>query len=397
LCTWVFTECVFILSGLSDKESKALAFLTQEIDENAVVSFSGGKDSLVALDLALRVGVKNVIFCDTSIEFEETVTYVKMVADLYGFNLQIVKAPCDFFELIERITAPSRIQRWCCDVLKFGPLASWAYKNGVSSFITGLRSDESKSREAYLDIDSNPLIRVRQINPVIEWSEQDIWEYIQLYNLPANPLYEKFRRVGCWCCPFKSPSDWKIIEEEYPQKIQELHTALDALANRLGIKQKDEFVYNHGWTHWIHSTRKVTTGVNLLCQGGNSSDVIISQSDKNQIKRISKILPVLLDDFREIGNRLRISVPNNRRKRLEILIERALNCIGCGACLSYCVANALFLDAGSIAVDSDLCTHCHSCLDAGTIKGSCIARHYMPKRSALIKIESSYDIQQEAS
>ena len=52
---------------MSEKESKAIAFLTENIDSNTVVSFSGGKDSLVALDLASRVGVKNVIFCDTSI------------------------------------------------------------------------------------------------------------------------------------------------------------------------------------------------------------------------------------------------------------------------------------------------------------------------------------------
>ena len=382
---------------MSEKESKAIAFLTKNTDENTVVSFSGGKDSLVALDLASRVGVKNVVFCDTSIEFQETIDYVRMIADVYGFNLNIVKAPCDFFELIAKITAPSKIQRWCCDVLKFGPLASWAYKNGVSSFITGLRNEESKSRESYLDIDKNPLVRVRQINPVISWTEQEIWDYIQLYNLPVNPLYEKFRRVGCWCCPFKTSSDWRVTRQNYPEKMEILYSALEALSNRLGIKQKEEFVYNQGWTHWIHSTRKVTAGVNVLCRNGDSSDIVITQSDENQIERIVRILPVLVNDFRRIGNRLRISVPNNQRKRLEILIERALNCIGCGACLIYCKENALLLDAGSIAVNSDLCNHCHSCLYTGTIKGSCIARHYMPKRSALIKIRSSYDIQQETA
>lgn len=389
-------ECVFLLNELSEKEGKAIAFLVQNIDENTVVSFSGGKDSLVALDLASRVGVKKAVFCDTSIEFEETIEYVKNVSGLYSSELHVVRAPCGFFELIEKITAPSRIQRWCCDVLKFGPLASWAYKSGTTSFITGLRSEESRTREEYLEIDRNPLIKVRQINPIIGWSEEDVWDYIETYNLPVNPLYGKFRRVGCWCCPYKSKGDWKVIEQDYPEKHGKLLDSLEALSDRLGIRNKEDFVHNHGWTRWIHSTRKVTAGVNVLCNGNQSSNVVLTQSSADQINRITKILPVLTNDYRKIGSRLRITIPNNRRKKLEILIERALNCIGCGACLSYCLEGALFIDSGSIAVRMDMCTGCHACLDASTIKGSCVARHYMPKRAALIRIVSSYDMPQKA-
>ena len=78
--------CVFILGELSGRESKAIAFLTEHADQDTVVSFSGGKDSLVALDLASRVGIRDVVFSDTSIEFEETVSYVRTIADLYGFR-----------------------------------------------------------------------------------------------------------------------------------------------------------------------------------------------------------------------------------------------------------------------------------------------------------------------
>ena len=51
------------------------------------VSFSGGKDSLVALDLAVRVGVTKAVYCDTTADFDETVVYVAKLKDFYGIDL----------------------------------------------------------------------------------------------------------------------------------------------------------------------------------------------------------------------------------------------------------------------------------------------------------------------
>lgn len=379
--------------GILELESASLAFLAKHVDAQPAVSFSGGKDSLVALDLANRVGVRRAVFCDTTMEFDETIAYVAEVSKFYDINIDIVRAPCDFFQLLERICSPSRRQRWCCDVLKFGPLASWAYKNRVNKFITGLRSDESRTRLDYGEVDRNPIMRVGQINPILRWTNQDVWNYIELYRLPVNPLYEKFSRVGCWCCPFKSASDWKVIEKDYPEKLRTLNEALEQLADRLGIKNKNQFVHERGWTYWIHSTRKVAVGVNALCSGGKHTNVVVSADLQDHLTRIADILPVLVDDFRIIGNKLRISTESTSKKKLSILLERALNCVGCGACLSYCSKGALHIKNGHIAVDEDLCNQCHACLNASTLKGSCVARHYLPKRSALVDIVGEEGLQ----
>ena len=376
-------------SSLSSLEGNAISFLIGTVDSNTVVSFSGGKDSLVALDLAHRIGVKRAVFCDTTIEFDETVQYVDDVARFYGIAIDVVRPPLDFFTLMERVTAPSRRQRWCCDVFKFGPMSRWGLQNGVTAFVTGLRRNESSGRNGYTEVDQNPMVPITQLNPLLDWTEDDVWSYINTYKLPINPLYEHFSRIGCWCCPYKSSSEWQKIQRLFPQKAALLKKNLENLTDRLGIKDKETFIDKYGWTYWIHSTKKVSMGISTVCQGGDSTTIILAADNGDQLERIAKLLPALTSDFRIIGNRLRVSLKDISKQRRRILIERALNCVGCGACLSYCVNCALHLENGSIAVDVNSCTQCQACLNAATLKGSCIARHYSPRRAALIALDES--------
>ncbi len=223
-------------------------------------------------------------------------------------------------------------------------------------------------------------------NPLLEWNVDQIWKYIDTYKLPINPLYEYFSRIGCWCCPFKSSTEWKRIEILYPEKIRLLNSHLEKLANRLGIKDKQKFIQEKGWTYWIYPTKRVNIGSNSVCNGGKDFTLVLSIEDSDIIQRITDIIPIITNDFRVIRNRIRISVDKKQKIRLRILIERALNCVGCGACLTHCKEGALSIENGHLVVNQDLCTHCHSCLASGIIKGSCISRHYRPKRISLIQI-----------
>ena len=104
------------MKNLITKEIEAIQFLKKNATEKTFVSFSGGKDSLVALDLAIRANFNEAIFCDTTIEFDETLQYVNIISNFYGIKIDIVKAPIDFFEIVRKIGFPSRRSRWCCDV-----------------------------------------------------------------------------------------------------------------------------------------------------------------------------------------------------------------------------------------------------------------------------------------
>ncbi len=369
------------------KEIGALSELRSIVDSNTAISFSGGKDSLVALDLAVRAGIKQAVFVDTTIEFEETSHYVSIVEDFYGIDLTIVRAPIDFFSLVELLGFPSRRFRWCCEVFKFAPLSDYSRRRKIEYFITGLRKNEHFRRRKYKIKDTNPLVVAKQFNPVIDWTAQDIWDYILKYNLPVNPLYERFERIGCWCCPFRTDEDWRLLQEFYPEKMKQLKKALTSYAQKLGIKDMNEFVNEFGWTKWASPIEKVTGGLfsSRSSGGENQIDLIFSGDNEGQIQRILNILPILTFDFFAAEKKLRVILDEHLTKKLGILIEKAINCVGCGACTSTCRRGALYLKDSSICVDESICVHCLRCLNTGILRGACVARNYSPRRVCLIK------------
>jgi phosphoadenosine phosphosulfate reductase len=370
-----------------NKEAAALAAIASYADKSVAVSFSGGKDSLVVLDLSERVGIERAVFCNTTIEFEETIGYVKQIREYYNIKIDIIEPPISFYEMIRHVGPPSRRSRWCCDVFKFGPLAKYAQKNRLKAYITGLRSDESNRRANYIPIDRNPLIPIPQINPILNWDTEDVWNYIRIYNLPYNPLYKHLGRIGCWCCPYKTDHEWEILEKVFPHKIEELEEILIEYAKKKKIKDIEKFVKGRGWTAWVSPIKKRTIGAYSPCQGKSEFiDLIFNGEDEKQVRRIVKILPILTTDYFLFGKKLRIRIRDIDQKKLNILVEKAINCVNCGACISLCESDALFLDGESLCVDKSKCIQCGKCINTHILRGGCIMRNYSSKRQALITL-----------
>lgn len=409
-------------------ERNAISFLKKHCNGNSAISFSGGKDSLVALDLAVRAGIKRAVFCNTTIEFEETIEYVKMIKSFYNIKLDIVRAPKDFFEVSQEIGFPSRRMRWCCDVFKFGPIARYAKENGIEFFITGLRRNESIRRSQYLKKDDNPVIPVSQINPILEWTSEDVWNYIKKYNLFTNPLYLFFKRLGCWLCPYKTEKEWSLIEKKFPELIEKLNAELEMYADKLKIKDKEKFIKQRGWTSWASPQEKTPIGFyrksynakkandlekqkknkfalkyygmgyNELCgsrhrtidsivdifKNKNESELIYFGTEEREVKKICNLLPVLTNNFKKNGKHIKIITNGFSKRRLNILIEKAINCVGCGACLAVCKKNALYIENNSIKVNTSKCNNCGRCINTNIIKGACIARNYSNNRRTII-------------
>lgn len=380
---------------MNNKVANSLMELSKYQDQNICVSFSGGKDSLVVLDLAIRVGISKVMFCDTGLEFEETVDFVKEIEIYYGINIDIVKAPISFFDLAKKIGFPSRKCRWCSTVFKFGPQALYAVQNGIDGYITGIRREESNSRKYYQAIDVNPLVPVKQINPIIDWSEKEIWQYIHEENLPINPLYSLFSRVGCWCCPFKTKSEWDLVKKHFPHKYLELVTFLEKYAIENGISDQEKYIQEMKWTCWSSPINKVIAGSLKKSVEKNLEPLIeinFNTDCEKQINRVLNLINILNVDYLISNERFDSSttlIVKNREitaRKVNILVEKAINCQGCGACRVLCQNNALFLDNSILYVDANKCVSCLNCLKTNKLKGGCIIRNYSPKRASLIHL-----------
>lgn len=350
--------------------------------ERLAVSFSGGKDSLVALDLSIRAGIKKVIFIDTTIEFSETLEYIDDLSNFYNINIEKASAPRPFFDLINDMGLPSRRRRWCCEVFKFSPLMIYARKNKLEGYITGLRRDESTRRKNYSFIDSNPIMPIKQINPILDWTEKEVWDYIEKYELPINKLYNSFKRIGCWCCPFNSKEDWEMLNKKYPNKIEFLNTYLYRYANDVNIYDKDKFIKKRGWTKFIPNVKKININKYYLDENGHYC--VKFQNNFKWIDNIKNLLPILTQDFIFEDNTLIVLQKDINIVKLNILIEKAINCIGCGACCAVCPTGALYISNNKLTLDLDNCTHCLRCLHTRILRGACIMRNFSYKRSSLI-------------
>lgn len=353
---------------------KSISVIKKYSKKNPAVSVSGGKDSLVVLDLGLQAGVENFVFSNTTIEFEETVDYVKELEKFYGINIEILEPPRGFFDLVEKFGWPSRRWRWCCEVTKFGPLGKYALENKITAYITGLRKEESARRTNYKGKSQNPLIPVVQVNPILDWSIMDVWDYIGERSLPINPLYRRgFKRVGCWCCPQKTKCDWEATENHSPESMEFMKSSIKESLTQyqgIGIDNVDNFVEEMAWT------KHVNLQVSEICGSvERDGDIFLLTLEKDQdVEKVLKILPIISDKFVVKGKTILIEGGNKRK--LKILIEKALNCEGCGACIPTCKNLALQLEDSQIKVDETRCKRCLKCTKTKFLRGACIARNY---------------------
>ena len=194
-----------------------------------VVTTSGGKDSAVCIALAERAGIPfEVIHNHTTVDAPETVRFVR--EDFRRLEGKGVKCTVNFpvykgqrvtmWSLIpQKLMPPTRVARYCCAILK--------ERGGNGRFITtGVRWAESSKRKGrgiyeilnkdrakrvFLNNDNDDRRRLfetctlkakRTCNPIIDWTDREIWEYIRSEHIPVNPLYKcGYSRVGCIGCP----------------------------------------------------------------------------------------------------------------------------------------------------------------------------------------------------
>ena len=205
-------------NGLQRKVEQAVRLL-QSINGEVEVSYSGGKDSDVILELAKMAGIKyRAIYKNTTIDPPGTISHVK------SKGVEIVRPNKNFAQLIREKGFPSRHRRFCCSELK-------EYKI-LDKAIQGIRRDESKKRaKRYIEPTYCRTYgkkgSVEIFMPILEWTKEDIKEFVDKYKVRCHPLYydEKGefhpeRRLGCMCCPLASRKNRINEFRKYPGMIR---------------------------------------------------------------------------------------------------------------------------------------------------------------------------------
>lgn len=186
--------------------------------EELILAFSGGKDSLVCWHLLKSAAVPfRAVYSNTTIDPPGTIAFVK------SYNAEVIQPKTTFFQLIEEKGLPSFSRRFCCQELKEIYLGRFV--------VTGVRTAESQRRKnRYKEPTSCRLFRKKCstefIMPILSWTDSDVEQYVKAYKLRCHPLYYdsqgRFcvsRRLGCLGCPL--PYDRSINDfERYPHLLR---------------------------------------------------------------------------------------------------------------------------------------------------------------------------------
>lgn len=274
-----------------DKEQKAIARLKEAAlmsetyyQKPLIVTTSGGKDSDVCIALALAAGIDfEVQHNHTTADAPETVYHVretfKRLEDKgikCTVNWPTYKgAPVTMWTLIpQKLMPPTRLVRYCCSILKEG--------GGKGRMITtGVRWAESVSRrnkrgiyetlphdlskKVIINNDNDDTRRLfescklqakRICNPIVDWSDRDVWDYIESEKIAVNPLYRcGFHRVGCIGCPVAGKRGREFEFSRYPTYQRAYIRAFDRMLEERVARGKVDGTWRAGKTgrdifHW---------------------------------------------------------------------------------------------------------------------------------------------------
>jgi phosphoadenosine phosphosulfate reductase len=190
---------------LEQKEEKSLEVIREALrrfDGKLATTFTGGKDSLVLLHLFRRAGDGKVpvpvLNLDTTVKPKEIIAFRDRMAREWDLDLIITTN----HEGVKQVKIAEDRER-CCHLLKTVAINMAVEEHGWKALASGVRWDEQPAREDEVYFSERP--EHTRVQPILHFSELDIWAYIEKYELPYCELYDQgYRSLGCAPCTKKS-------------------------------------------------------------------------------------------------------------------------------------------------------------------------------------------------
>ncbi|MCC8134584.1 MAG: phosphoadenylyl-sulfate reductase [Tannerellaceae bacterium] len=191
---------------LNSSPEEVLTYFLEHFKGNIALASSLGLEDQTLTDMIVKIDPGTSIFTlDTGRLFPETYRLIDQTNRKYQIRIQV------FFpdaEKVEKFVHENGIngfyysieqRKSCCQVRKLEPLQR-AFKN-LEVWICGLRNSQAVTRQSLQMVEWDEKNNIIKLNPLIHFSEQDVWDYIRTHQVPYNILHDKgFPSIGCQPC-----------------------------------------------------------------------------------------------------------------------------------------------------------------------------------------------------
>ena len=184
-----------------------LGWAFKEFSSDMALASSFGAEDVVLIDILWRLDPKFRVFSlDTGRLHEETYEVMEAICEKYGITIESYFPDAAKVENLERergfysFRHSVEERKECCGIRKVEPLNRAL--SGLKAWITGLRRDQGMTRTETdkIEID-NAYGSIVKLNPLADWSEKQVWDYIHENKVPYNKLHDRgFPSIGCSPC-----------------------------------------------------------------------------------------------------------------------------------------------------------------------------------------------------
>jgi phosphoadenosine phosphosulfate reductase len=170
---------------------EVVAYAVERFHPRLTMACSFQKEESVLVHMLLAIEPEARVFTiDTGVLFPETLSTWRAFEERFGLNVEVMDAASPG----EAWTAAR-----CCGEAKVEALERGL--EGVEAWITGIRREQAPSREAAPKLERDGRRGIWKVNPLADWSEKDLWRYINEHDLPYHPLHDQgYASIGCAPC-----------------------------------------------------------------------------------------------------------------------------------------------------------------------------------------------------